>query len=64
MWVVTTGKKAHLIQCTNYDCMCRFIITDDEISKDVLNKNINYVKCPICGKKVRLIEDAGDIKWK
>lgn len=44
--------------------MCRFIITDDEISKDVLNKNVNYVKCPICGKKVRLIEDAGDIKWK
>lgn len=55
MWVVTTGKKAHLIQCTNYECMCRFVITDDEISHDKVNDKINFVKCPICKKKIKLI---------
>ena len=57
MWIVDAGKQANLIQCTNYNCMCKFVILDSEI-KHI--GNFNIVICPICKKKITLIKNRGE----
>lgn len=53
MWIVDVGKKPMIIQCSNYECMCKFAIVKEEIRTS--HKGINYIKCPVCGKEIRLI---------
>lgn len=55
MWIVDGGKQAHLIQCTNYECMCKFYILDEEIIQHSWLK-FKFVRCPICKKEIRLID--------
>ena len=57
MWIIDAGKKANIFQCTNYECMCKFIVLDNEI------KHINnyyYVICPVCKKIVKIINDKSE----
>ena len=57
MWVVDAGKQANLIQCTNYNCMCKFVVLDTEIKH--FNKYY-YVICPVCKKTVKIIKDKSE----
>lgn len=55
MWVINGGKQATPITCSNYQCMCQFVILKGEIKRSYDGK-WQFVKCPMCGKTLILID--------